>query len=73
MVKVLSNLCHVKRGQTAIHSTHTEAGKFVSTMKKVKDRNNPDCEIATFLEEYKIPSLNESTHTHTHTHIQNQT
>ena len=74
LVKVLSNLCHVKRGCACnlqhtqlfeykrllvICAATTEGGKLVSTMKHLPLLDAPDYKVFTFLDKYKMSSLKE--------------
>ena len=74
MVKVPSNLCHVKRGCVCnlqhtqlfeykrllvICTATTEGGKLVSTLKHIPLLNTPDYKVFTFLDKYKMCSLKE--------------
>ena len=69
MVKVPSNLCHVKRGCACnlqrtrrffvICTATTEGGKLVSTMKHLPLLDAPDYKVFTFLDKYKMSSLKE--------------
>ena len=74
MVKVPSNLCHVKRGCVCnlqhtqlfeykrllvICTATTEGGMLVSTMKHLPLLDAPDYKVFTFLDKYKMSSLKE--------------
>jgi len=74
LVKVPSNLCHVKRGCVCnlqhtqlfeykrllvICTATTEGGKLVSTMKHLPLLDAPDYKVFTFLDKYKMSSLKE--------------
>ena len=74
MVKIPSNLCHVKRGCACIlqHTqlfdykrllvictATTEGGKLVSTMKHIPNLDNPEYKVFTFMDKYKLTSIKE--------------
>ena len=74
MVKVPSNLCHVKRGCACnlqhtqlfeykrllvICTATTEGGRFVSTMKHINTIDHPEYKVFTFLDKYKHSSIKE--------------